>query len=150
MIPMDKSMTIIDMSVPENVVHTLGSRDNIHLVNVDGLSKMVDETLNTRKEAIPLAESIISELMDEFAEWLKTREFVPYIQSFKSRLQFIQDNEIHNLRKDNLSVDENELLLTKKMIQRITNQFASYLLENRDHAEDTYELMQKMFRLKEA
>lgn len=150
MIPLDKTMTIIDMSVPENVVHTLGSRENIHLVNVDGLSKMVDETLSTRKNAIPQAENIINELMEEFAEWLKTREFVPYIQSFKSRLQFIQDNEIHNLKKDNLAVDENELLLANKMVQRITNQFASYLLENRDNAEDTYELIQKMFRLKEA
>ncbi len=150
MIPFDKTMTIIDLSVPENVIHTLAARENIHLLNVDGLSKMVDDTITARTSAIPDAERIINELTIEFTEWLKTRELVPYIQSFKSRLQFIQESELHNLKKDNQELDSNELILANKMVQKITNQFASYLLENRDHADDTYELMQKMFRLKEA
>ena len=150
MIPFDQPMTIIDMSVPENVSHTLASRENINLVNVDGLSRMVDDTIATRKEAVPQAEAIINELMDEFGDWLQTRELVPYIKSFKSRLQFLQDNELHNLKKDKMELDENEIILSNKMIQRITNQFAAYILENRDNAEDAYELMQKMFRLKEA
>ncbi|WP_395093458.1 glutamyl-tRNA reductase [Vaginella massiliensis] len=150
MIPFDKEMLIIDMSVPENVAHSLATRDNIRLLNVDGLSKMVDDTIATRKAAIPDAEAIILELMQEFGEWLKTRELVPYIQSFKSRLQFIQHSEVHNMKKDNMELDENEIILASKLVQRMTNQFASYLLENREQAEDTYELMQKMFRLKEA
>src|SRR5690606_32949858 len=58
MIQLDKEMTIIDLSVPENVAHTLGSRENIQLINVDGLSKMVDDTLGARKQAIPIAEEI--------------------------------------------------------------------------------------------
>lgn len=150
MIPFDKTMTIIDLSVPENVIHTLAARENIHLLNVDGLSKMVDDTIAARTSAIPDAERIINELTTEFTEWLKTRELVPYIQSFKSRLQFIQESELNNLKKDNQELDSNELILANKMVQKITNQFASYLLENRDRADDTYELMQKMFRLKEA
>src|SRR5690606_23753148 len=83
MIPFDKEMTIIDLSVPENVAHTLGSRENIQLINVDGLSKMVDYTIDSRKNSIPQALEIISECKSEFDEWLATREFVPVIQSFK-------------------------------------------------------------------
>ncbi|WP_313376561.1 glutamyl-tRNA reductase [Chishuiella sp.] len=150
MIPYDKEMTIIDMSVPENVIHTLAARETIQLVNVDGLSKMVDDTIAQRRNAIPEALAIIEEHSSEFYDWLETRELVPAIQSFKNRLDFFQSFALNNLKKDNITIDESETLLTEKVIQKITNQFASYLIENKDNADETIQLMEKMFRLKQA
>lgn len=150
MIPYDKEMTIIDMSVPENVIHTLAARESIQLVNVDGLSKMVDDTIAQRRNAIPEALAIIEEHSSEFYDWLETRELVPAIQSFKDRLDFFQSFALNNLKKDNITIDESETLLTEKVIQKITNQFASYLIENKDNADETIQLMEKMFRLKQA
>ena len=97
MIPYDKEMTIIDMSVPENVIYTLASRESIQLVNVDGLSKMVDDTIAQRRNAIHEALAIIEEHSSEFYEWLETRELVPAIQSFKDRLDFFQSFALRNL-----------------------------------------------------
>ena len=150
MIPYDKEMTIIDMSVPENVVHTLASRESIQLVNVDGLSKMVDDTIAQRRNAVPEAIAIIDEYSKDFYDWLENRELVPAIQSFKNRLEFLQQHELHNLRKDNIEVSENEIMLTNKLMQKITNQFASFLIENRDESKETIELIEKMFHLKQA
>ena len=150
MIPYDKSMTIIDMSVPENVVHTLASRELIQLVNVDGLSKMVDDTIAQRRNAVPQAVAIINEYSQDFYDWLENREFVPAIQSFKSRLEFLQQHEMSKLRKDNLEVSEKEIMLTNKLVQKITNQFASFLIENHDQSEETIDLIEKMFHLKQA
>lgn len=150
MIPYDKQLTIIDMSVPENVVHTLASRESIQLVNVDGLSKMVDDTIAQRRNAVPEAIAIIDEYSKDFYEWLENREFVPAIQSFKNRLDFLQQHELNNLRKDNIEVSEQEIMLTNKLMQKITNQFASFLIENRDDSKETIELIEKMFHLKQA
>lgn len=150
MIPYDKSITIIDMSVPENVVHTLASRELIQLVNVDGLSKMVDDTIAQRRNAVPQAVAIINEYSQDFYDWLENREFVPAIQSFKSRLEFLQQHEMNKLRKDNLEVSEKEIMLTNKLVQKITNQFASFLIENHDQSEETIDLIEKMFHLKQA
>ena len=150
MIPFDKEMTIIDMSVPENVIHTLAARESIQLVNVDGLSKMVDDTIAQRRNAIPEALAIIDEHSSEFYEWLETRELVPAIQSFKDRLDFFQSFALNNLKKDNVNIDENETILTEKVIQKITNQFASYLIENKENADETIQLIEKMFHLKQA
>ena len=150
MIPFDKEMTIIDMSVPENVVHTLASRESIQLVNVDGLSKMVDDTIAQRRNAVPEAIAIIDEYSKDFYDWLENRELVPAIQSFKNRLEFLQQHELNNLRKDNIEVSENEIMLTNKLMQKITNQFASFLIENRDESKETIELIEKMFHLKQA
>lgn len=150
MIPYDKQLTIIDMSVPENVVHTLASRESIQLVNVDGLSKMVDDTIAQRRNAVPEAIAIIDEYSKDFYEWLENREFVPAIQLFKNRLDFLQQHELNNLRKDNIEVSEQEIILTNKLMQKITNQFASFLIENRDDSKETIELIEKMFHLKQA
>lgn len=150
MIPYDKQLTIIDMSVPENVVHTLASRESIQLVNVDGLSKMVDDTIAQRRNAVPEAIAIIDEYSKDFYEWLENREFVPAIQLFKNRLDFLQQHELNNLRKDNIEVSEQEIMLTNKLMQKITNQFASFLIENRDDSKETIELIEKMFHLKQA
>ncbi len=149
MIPYDKEMTIIDLSVPENVSHTLASRENIQLINVDGLSKMVDETLGSRKDSVPAAMEIISEHTIEFNEWLKTREFVPAIQSFKERLEFLQEFELKNLKKKNPQINGKETLVAEKLVQNLTNQFASYLLDNRENAEETIMMMEEIFRLKQ-
>lgn len=148
MIPFDKEMTIIDLSVPENVAHTLGSRENIQLINVDGLSKMVDDTLDSRKNSVPKALEIISECKTEFDEWLKTREYVPVIQSFKERLEFLQEFELKNLQKKNPKINGTETEVAQKLVQNLTNQFASYLLENRENADETIAMMEEIFRLK--
>ena len=150
MIPFDKEMTIIDMSVPENVIHTLAARETIQLVNVDGLSKMVDDTIAQRRNAIPEALTIIEEHSTEFYDWLENRELVPAIQSFKDRLDFFQEFAMNNMKKDNYNIDENETILTEKVIQKITNQFASYLIENKESADETIQLIEKMFHLKQA
>lgn len=148
MIPFGKKMTIIDLSVPENVAHTLASRENIQLINVDGLSKIVDDTLDSRKSAIPAAYSIIEEYKLEFDEWMKSRELVPVIQSFKERLEFLQKFEHKNLQKKNPEINGKESRVADKLVQNLTNQFAAYILENRENAEHTIALMEDMFRLK--
>ena len=54
------------------------------------------------------------------------------------------------MKKDNVNIDENETILTEKVIQKITNQFASYLIENKESADETIQLIEKMFHLKQA
>lgn len=148
MIDFGKQMTIIDLSVPENVVHTLGTRENIQLINVDGLSKMVDDTIDSRKAGIPEAKNIIAHHTEEFNAWLATREFVPAIQSFKERLVFLRSHELKNLQKKNPKINGTETAVADKLVQNLTNQFASFLLENKDQAQNTISMMEEIFRLK--
>lgn len=148
MIPYDKQMVILDLSVPENVSHTLAMREGIQLINVDGLSKMVDDTLDSRKESIPAAKAIIEEYKAEFKAWIKDREFVPVIQSFKERLEILKEFEFKNLQKKHPEINGSETLVAQKLVQNLTNQFASYILENRENANDALNLMEEIFRIK--
>ena len=82
---------IIDLSIPCNVEESVHELKNVHLVNVDELSKLKDKTLKKREAEVPKAKAIIVEAMQEFFEWHEMRRHVPMLKDLKYRLQ-----KIHN------------------------------------------------------
>ena len=78
---------IIDLSVPYNVETGAQSLPNVHLVNVDELSKLKDETLKMRLSEVPKAKLLIEELMQEFEEWVEMRKHVPMLRDLKLKLK---------------------------------------------------------------
>ncbi len=78
---------IIDLSIPYNVEEAAQSLPNIHLVNVDELSKLKDETLKMRLAEVPKAKAIIAALREEFEEWCQMRQHVPLLKNLKLKLK---------------------------------------------------------------
>jgi glutamyl-tRNA reductase len=81
---------IIDLSVPFNVEKEAQELPNVHLVNVDELSKLKDETLQKREAEVPKAKIIIREHIAEFMEWFEMRKHVPVFKAVKTKLKEIQ------------------------------------------------------------
>jgi glutamyl-tRNA reductase len=81
---------IIDLSVPFNVEKSAQELPNVHLVNVDELSKLKDETLQMREAEVPKAGSIIREHIEEFLEWFEMRKHVPVFKAIKIKLRELQ------------------------------------------------------------
>ncbi len=78
---------IIDLSIPFNVEETVRHLPGVHLVNVDELSKLKDDTLKKREAEIPKAKAIIAEAMEEFIEWYSMRKHVPMLRDLKTKLK---------------------------------------------------------------
>jgi glutamyl-tRNA reductase len=78
---------IIDLSIPYNVEDAAQQLSNVHMVNVDELSRLKDETLKMRLAEVPKAKVIISELMQEFEEWCEMRKHVPMLKDLKVKLK---------------------------------------------------------------
>ena len=78
---------IIDLSVPYNVEAAAQVLPNVQLVNVDELSKLKDDTLKMRMAEVPKARAIITELMEEFEEWVDMRKHVPMLRQLKVKLK---------------------------------------------------------------
>lgn len=78
---------IIDLSIPYNVDAAAQALPNVHLVNVDELSKLKDETLKMRMAEVPKAKVIIAEVMQEFEEWCEMRKHVPMLKDLKVKLK---------------------------------------------------------------
>ena len=142
----NKELLILDLSMPANVSSEVEEFENVHLVNVDELSKITDETLAVRQQEIPVAEGIIEEHKTEFNEWLNHRRFVPAINALKQSLQAIQQDEINFQKKKIDNFDEAQAeVITSRIIQKITTQFVKHLKDEKTSVNQSIEVMSKVF-----
>ncbi|MGS2741327.1 glutamyl-tRNA reductase [Sinomicrobium sp. M5D2P17] len=148
LIPAGKEMLILDLSVPKNVDSAIAGTDHATLVHLDHLSRMTDQALERRKTFIPQAEDIIDEVKSEFTEWLGTRKFAPTIKALKKKLKSLKDAELDFQRKKiNGFNDEQAEIIGNRIIQKITTHFANHLKENNSSADESLELIKKVFQL---
>jgi glutamyl-tRNA reductase len=112
---------IIDLSIPCNVEKTVADLSNVTLIDVDGLSKLKDETLLRRAAEVPKARKIIQNHLSELMEWHEMRKHVPVLKLVKIKLQ-----EIHGSPLFDQPVSEKPSFKYRdQKIQRVLNGMAS-------------------------
>ncbi len=147
-LPTTKELLVLDLSIPENVSRDVKELDNVTLVHLDVLSQITDETLERRKAHIPKAEAIIDEVKKEFIAWLETRKFAPTIKALKQKLTAIKNAELDFQRKKISDFDETQAeIISNRIIQKITTQFANHLKDENTTSEESVALIQKVFQL---
>jgi glutamyl-tRNA reductase len=119
---------IIDLSVPYNVEIAAQELPNVHLVNVDELSKLKDKTLQKRKAEVPKARKIIQEHISEFMEWFDMRKHVPVLKAVKTKLQEIQTFPLYIQLTPEVSTSMP--VDADKKIQRVINGMASKMRQH--------------------
>lgn len=143
-----KPLMILDLSVPKNVSDDVADLDNVSVVHLDQLSQMTDATLERRKQFIPQAELIIDEVQSDFIQWLETRKFAPVIKALKKKLKSMKDAELNYQSKKMSDFNSEQAdVVTDRIIQKITRQFANHLKESDIDADTSLELIQKVFQL---
>ncbi|MEO9513023.1 MAG: glutamyl-tRNA reductase [Flavobacteriaceae bacterium] len=143
-----KPLLILDLSVPKNVSDDVLDLDNVSLVHLDQLSRITDDTLSKRKEFVPKAEAIIEQVRKDFLKWLETRKFAPVISALKEKLKTMKAEEIdfHSKKLSDFNQDQAEII-SERIIQKITKQFANHLKRSEVDTEDSLQLIQKVFQL---
>jgi glutamyl-tRNA reductase len=112
---------IIDLSIPCNVEKTVADLSNVTLIDVDGLSKLKDETLLRRAAEIPKARKIIQNHLSELMEWHEMRKHVPVLKLVKIKLQEIHGSALF----DQPVSEELSFIYRDQKIQRVLNGMAS-------------------------
>lgn len=147
LIPNDKKLLILDLSIPKNVNENVKERSGVNLVHMDALSKLTDETLERRKEAIPDALRIIEEVKEDFFQWLNNRKFAPTIKALKSKLESLKVAELDFQRKKIENFNEQQAeIISNRIIQKITTQFVNHLKDSQT-SEESINWMQQVFQL---
>lgn len=143
-----KPLLILDLSIPKNVDENVSDLENVSLIHLDKLSQMTDETLERRKEFIPAAEVIIEDIKADFIQWLETRKFAPVIKALKMKLKTMKDEELDYQSKKKSGFDpEHAAIISDRIIQKITKQFANHLKDDKVDSDSSLELIQKVFQL---
>jgi len=139
---------ILDLSIPKNVADDVKELSNVTLVHLDELSQVTDETLARRKQFIPQAEKINQEVKKEFTQWLETRKFAPVIKALKEKLKNLKDEELDFHSKKLQDFDSAQAnLVSERIIQKITKQFANHLRKSDVDTEESLQIIQQIFQL---
>ena len=143
-----KELLILDLSLPKNVDENVKDLKNVTLTHLDELSNITDETLNKRKEFIPVAEAIIEEIKNAFLAWLEYRKFAPTIKALKEKLNVFAEAEIDVQRKKLEDFNKTQAdLISAQIVQKITNHFAHHLNQEANSGKKSLELIQEIFQL---
>ncbi|OQD44148.1 glutamyl-tRNA reductase [Croceivirga radicis] len=143
-----KPLWILDLSIPKNVSDDVLDLQNVTMVHLDQLSKITDETLEKRKKYVPKAQQIIAEIQSEFVAWLETRKFAPVIKALKNKLKTIKEEELDFQSKKLNDFNEKQAdLVSDRIIQKITKQFANHLKNDAVDTEESLQLIQQVFQL---
>lgn len=86
---------LIDLSIPNNIEPAAKELSNVILIDVDGLSKINDATLQNRLAEVPKARIIIATHIQEFMEWNAMRRNVPVIKAVKQKLSGMYQCELY-------------------------------------------------------
>ena len=115
---------------------------------MDHLSQMTDDTLERRKQHIPAAEAIIEDFKMEFNIWMNGRKHAPTIHALKAKLNDIVENELTYHRKKLPNFDEEQAeIISTRIIQKITNHFASHLKDENTSVDESIEFIEKVFQI---
>ena len=151
----NRLMFIIDIAVPRDVDPAVEEIDNVYLYNIDNLQEIVDENLRNRMEEAEKAETIISEEIINFTNWLNTLEVVPTIVSLKKKSEKVIEEEIEKSLSwtRNLTEEEREKIriLASSIVNKILHDpITSLKEESQNSGADPYvAAIKKLFRLEE-
>lgn len=144
----NKPLLILDLSIPKNVADNVLELPDVTVLHLDHLSQITDETLERRKQYIPQAESIIDEVKLDFNQWLETRKFAPVIKALKKKLSSIKEEELDFQSKKLADFNsEHADIISERIIHKITKQFANHLKESENDADESLQLIQKVFQI---
>jgi glutamyl-tRNA reductase len=145
---LNKSLLILDLSIPKNVHDNVKDLEGVTVIHLDDLAKITDVTLENRKKHIPAAEAINNEIKEEFNSWMNARKFAPTIHALKEKLNLIKDNELDFQRKKISNFDEEQAeIISNRLIQKITTHFANHLKDSDTVVDESIEWIEKVFQI---
>ena len=108
------------------------------------LPQIAEETILFLHEDMVL----FDEVKLDFNQWLETRKFAPVIKALKKKLKSMKEEELDFQSKKLTGFNsEHADIISERIIQKITKQFANHLKESENDADDSLELIQKVFQL---
>ena len=131
----NRPLLILDLSIPSNVDNKLKNLENVTVVNLDELSQLTNAALKKRQKFIPEAIQILNEIQNEFLQWVAHRKFAPTLKALKQTLlngQLSQKEEIDDF---------------SQIVYKLTGKVANYLKENPSKADETLELIHRVYQL---
>lgn len=151
----NRTLFLIDLSVPRNISPDVAKVDGAYLYNIDDLQQVADSNRELRREKAEQAETIVVRELENFRRRLVAQDAVPTIVELQQRLESIRASELDKAlrRLGPISTDQRETIemLTTQMVNKILH-YPILRLRDSDAApherESLRETIRKIFGLR--
>lgn len=148
-----RPLFIIDIAVPRDVEAEASEIEQVFLYNIDDLQSIVSENLTKRGTEVTRAEAIVTEEVETFAAWSRSRSAIPTVVALRRRFEAIRQAELVRLQPklNALSpdarnrVDEVTRLIIEKLLLTPTEQLKA--LSDRDTLLAYSDALNRLFAL---
>ena len=93
----NRPLFIIDIAMPRDVEPEAGEIEQVFLYNIDDLQATVRENLARRAGEVQHAEAIVSEEVERFGAWFRSRGAIPTVVALRERFEAIRRAELERL-----------------------------------------------------
>jgi len=123
----NRSLFIIDIAMPRDVEPAAGELEHVFLYNIDDLQATVRENLARRAGEVSRAEAIVTEEVEKFGLWLRSRGAIPTVVALRQRFEAIRRSELERLATGlppdaRARVDDITRLIVEKLLLSPTEQ----------------------------
>jgi glutamyl-tRNA reductase len=118
-----KPMLMVDIAVPRDIESQVGDMADVYLYTVDDLQDIIEEGLQSRRDAAEQAEEIIDSQVSDFMSWIKAQESINVVRSYRESLESIKRQELEKALQMLQSSNEPEDIL-KRLAHNLTNKLA--------------------------
>ncbi|MGD0885415.1 MAG: glutamyl-tRNA reductase [Thermodesulfovibrionales bacterium] len=132
-----RSVFIIDISVPRNIDPAINNLDNVYLYDVDDLQGTVDANILERQKEAEKAVTIIEDEIEAFQKWMSSLDSVPTVVALRNKAEAIKNEEMERLMNKFPELGEKERKAIEYMASAITNKLIHPpTVALKDNAED--------------
>ena len=129
----NRPLFVIDIAMPRDVEPAAGEIEQVFLYNIDDLQATVRENLARRASEVSRAEAIVTDEVQKFAAWLRSRSAIPTVVALRQRFEAIRRAELDRLDfklstlppEARARVDEITHLIVEKLLLTPTEQLKS-------------------------
>jgi glutamyl-tRNA reductase len=118
---------MIDLGVPRNIHPSVSEIPIINLVNVDDLEEVVAGNQEKKQALVSVAEEIIFEKVNEFSDWLNSRNLSPVIQQIIASMHAVNSAELELHKKFH---SDDEFRQMEKYGKHITEKLINSMIKN--------------------
>jgi len=86
-----RPILMVDIAVPRDIEPEVAKLDDVYLYTVDDLQEIIQENLDSRREAAHQAEEIIDTQVAHFMGWLRSLEAVDTIRTYREHADALRD-----------------------------------------------------------
>ena len=134
-----RPMFMVDIAVPRDIEPEVNKLNDVYLYTVDDLQEVIEEGRQSREEAAEQAEEIIETQVEHYMGWLRSRDAVDTIRTYREHAENLRDDTLHHAQQQLASgkdpqqvINDLARVLTNKLIHQPSVQLSRAAYDGRE------------------